>query len=234
MFTFSQLVDDLVSETKRPDLVSEISRFLNQTIRELHATPDRNATIFYEENFNEVSLTADTETGYTWEITNPTRFQKMAGVRFSSVYDSDGNPAWAELAATGPRMNHADWYYYRVGGTFVFSGYGGVDGVIDLGYYEFPRSLNYFASAARPATYDEDTGWTYHTDYNGTAELQETARGMVSNWLILRWNQIIAEGLRAKVYKRVSDDSRARTCYSLYQSLRQGLWTSETAQFYGG
>ena len=48
MTTFSQLVDSVVSETKRPDLVSEIATYLNQTIREVHFSADRNAALFAE------------------------------------------------------------------------------------------------------------------------------------------------------------------------------------------
>lgn len=231
MTTFSQLVDEMVSETKRHDLVSEISRYLNQTIRELHFSTDRNAIIFFPENFYEELLTPDVESGYTWEIPIPTHFQKMLGVKYSSVLDRDGNPVWAAETTPGRHLNQMDYYYYRVGGTFVFSGYGGVGSSIAIGYYEFPRGLKYKTAAARPATYDLESGWSYADDIN-TPELEAAARLLTTNWLLMRWPEVVAEGVRAKVYKRLSDTERARTSYSLYGSLRQGLWTSETAELY--
>lgn len=230
MTTFSQLVDEMVSETKRPDLVSEISRYVNQTIRELHFSADRNAALFYPENFREASLTATAEETFTWEIPNPTQFQKMAGVKFPNVYDRDGYPVWATETVPGRHLNQLDHFYYRVGGTFVFAGYGGIDGVIALAWYEFPRSLVYKSTAARPASYDPESGWSY-ADEVDDPELEEAARILTTNWLLMRWHDVVAEGVRAKVYKRLSDTERARTSYSMYGSLRQGLWTSETSQF---
>lgn len=233
MFTFSQLVDEMVSETKRPDLVSDIARYLNETIRELHFSEDRGAILFYAENFREELLDCDVETGMTWEIPEPTTFQKMAGVQYPFVFDDDNNARWAAETTPGRHLNGMTTFFYRTGKTFVFAGYGGLDTQIALGWYEFPRSLKYKAVAARPASFDIESGWTYADDIT-TAELELAAQELTTNWLILRWNDVVAEGLRAKIYKRLSDDSRSRTSYSMYQSLRHGLWTSETAELYGG
>lgn len=233
MFTFSQLVDDMVSETKRPDLVSEIARYVNQTARECHFSPDRNAAILYQENFQEELVTTAAESGETWEIPSPTRFQKMAAVRYPNVYDQDGNPVWAKETTPGRHLNDLDHFFYRVGSTFVFSGYGGLGATIALGWYEFPQSLTYKSAAARPASYDPESGWTY-ADAVNTPELEAAARLVTTNWLLMRWSDVISEGVRAKIYKRLSDTERARTSYSMYGSLRQGLWTSETAELFGG
>lgn len=231
MTTFSQLVDSLVSETKRPDLVSEIGRYLNQTIRELHFSSDKNAAIFYDSNFQEVLVTATAESGQQWELPNPTCFQKIAGVKYPNVYARDGD-VWADETTPGRHLSRLDYYFYRVGGSFVFSGYGGVGATIAIGYYEFPVSLKYKAEAARPATFDIESGWTY-ADGIDTDELKAAARYLTSNWLLERWEDVVSEGLRAKIYKRLSDTERARTCYSMYGSLRQGLVTSETAKVGG-
>lgn len=226
MHTFSQMVDEIVSETKRPDLVSEISRYLNETIREMHFTEDRGAILQFRENFHEALLTADSGSGFTWEIPSPTTFQKMLGVKYASQYDEDGNQVWAEETTPGRHLNSKDYFFYRVAGTFVFAGYGGLNSQVAIGWLEFPRSLKYKAVDARPAQFDIESGWTYASGIV-TEEAQLGARELVSNWILMRWADVVAEGLRAKVYKRLSDDSRARTCYSLYQSLRHGFWTSE-------
>lgn len=233
MFTFSQLVDDMVSETKRPDLVSEIARYVNQTVRECHFSPDRNAAILYQENFHEELVTAAAESGETWEIPSPTQDSRLGRRRWGSGLPPSSGTEWAKETTPGRHLNDLDHFFYRVGGTFVFSGYGGIGSAIALGWYEFPQSLTYKSAAARPASYDPESGWTY-ADAVNTPELEAAARLVTTNWLLMRWSDVISEGVRAKIYKRLSDTERARTSYSMYGSLRQGLWTSETAELFGG
>lgn len=232
MFTFSQMVDEIVSEVKRPDLATEVARYVNQTIRECHFTTDRQAAVFFRDNFNEVLLTADVEEGYSWQMPNLTTFQQMAGVKYPNKFDIHGDPVWAQSTTPGRHLNQLCYYYYQVGQEFVFSGYGGVDANIALGYFAFPSSLKYYTEANRPASYDPETGWTYHASVV-TAEDQEAARLVVTNWLLMRWSDVVSEGVRAKLFKRVSDTERARNCYSLYGQLRQGLITSEVADVGG-
>ncbi len=232
MFTFSQLVDELVSEVKRPDLISDIARYLNQTIRECHFSPDRNAAIFFKENFSESLVTATAEESFSWAQPNPTTFQKLTSVKYVSQTDRLGKSVWPRETIPGRHLNDLDYYYYQVGPSFVFGGYGGLSAQIALGWFEFPASLVYKSVATRPAQYDAETGWTYHVDIV-TDEDKEAARLVTSNWLLLRWNTVVAEGLRAKVYKRAADTERARTAYSLYAQLRQGLVTSEQADLGG-
>lgn len=234
MFTLSQLVDDLIAETGRPDMLVEATRYVNQTIREAHFTPDRKAATLFKGNFRESQLTATSETGFTWDVPNPATFQIMAAVQFPETFDSGGHAVWPREVTPGPHLRNTDYYFYRVGDTFAFSGYNGINALINLAYYEFPPSLKYYEEANRPATYDPVDGWSYHEDYDSTEELQLTARNLVTNWMILRWSDVISEGVRAKLYKRTSDTERARLCYSAYESLRQGLWTSETMQLYQG
>jgi hypothetical protein len=232
MFTFSQMVDEIISEVKRPDLISEICRYVNQTIRECHFSTDRQAAIFFKENFNELLLTATSESGQTWEVPNPTTFQKMAGVKFITQLDSAGFGIWANETVPGRHLNGLEHYFYQVGGSFVFSGYGGVGAQIGLGYFAFPPSLKYKAEAVRPATYDAESGWAYNPAIT-TDEDKEAARLVSTNWLLMRWSDVVSEGVRAKVFKRVSDTERARNCYSLYGQLRQGLMTSDLADVGG-
>ena len=232
MTTFSQLVDSVVAETKRPDLVSEVATYLNQTIREVHFSADRNAALLFHDNFRELLLVATSEAGFTWEIPNPGLFQAMQVVKYLSVYSRLGDDIYARGTVPGRHLADLEYYYYRVGGSFVFSGYGGANSQIAIGYYEFPRSLKYKSPAARAASYDPEDGWTYGEGIN-TPELEEGARLFSTNWLLLRWSDVLMEGVRAKVYKRLSDTERARTSYSLFGSLRQGLWTSEVAEVGG-
>jgi predicted secreted protein len=228
------MVDELVAEVRRPDMLTDTLRYLNQTVREAHFSTDRKAAILYRSNFAELQLTANVATGFSWNVTNPATFQGMSGVQYPETFDSDGYAVWPAEVMPGRHLRGKDHYYYRVGDTFVFSGYNGIGSLINLGFHQFPPSLKYYAIADRPATYDVEDGWSYHASYNSTDELKETARGLVTNWLIHRWADVISEGLRAKIYKRISDTERARLCYSAYESLRQGLWTSESTWVYQG
>lgn len=227
MTTFSQLVDRIVDETRRPDLLADISEYLNQTIRELHFTPEKGNAIPYRENLTEVQLTADSESAFAWDVPNPGTFQQMQAVRFDSLYSRDNVWTYVKEVVPGRQLANLETFYYRAGSRFIFSGYGGINSLISLAYYEYPRRLKYKTIANRYAQYDDELGWTYHDDWDATDELKLDARNLSSNWLLLRWDAVVSEGLRAKVYKRLSDDSRARTCYSLYSQLRQGLFTSE-------
>ncbi|MGL5935880.1 MAG: hypothetical protein ACRCZI_09700, partial [Cetobacterium sp.] len=85
------MVDEIISEVKRPDLTSEIPRYVNQTIRECHFSTDRQAAIFFKDNFNEALVTATVESGQIWEMPNPTTFQKIVGVKYPLQFDSFDN-----------------------------------------------------------------------------------------------------------------------------------------------
>lgn len=232
MTTFSQMVDEAVFESKRPDMLTEIATYLNQTIREVHFRPDLNAPLTYRENFKESQITADRADGMTWELPNPALFQRFAGIRFPNVWTRDGKQVWAPEKVPGPHVDPYSPFYYRIGSSIVFANYGGDLAKIDLGWFEFPNRLKYLPAAQRPAQYDDFEGWEYAPSVT-TPEQQAAAREQTSNWLLLRWHDVLMEGVRAKIYKRVSDDVRQRTSYSLYQQLRQGLWISETVELGG-
>lgn len=226
MTTFSQLVDKMVKETRRRDLLPEICDYLNQSIREVHFDPTGGGAIEFSENRKEALLTASTELSYVWEIPNPAIFQSEEAFEYQSIRTRLDERIFASYCPPGRALPGYDFPYYRAGGTFVFMNYGGVGGKIAASFFEYPNRLIYYAEADRPATYDPVNGWEYEESFN-TPELQEQARLLTSNWLLIRWDTVLEEALRAKVYKRVSDDPRARTAYSLYTSLRAGLITSE-------
>lgn len=228
MTTHSQLVDAIIRETHRPDLLSDISDYLNQTVRELHFTPEKGNAIFYQENLRESQLTANLEEGFVWQIPYPALFQGMQAVRYDSLFARDNKPVYSRELLPGRAMSNHEHYHYRAGDTYAFSGYGGLNSNISIAYYEYPRRLRYRVEAERLVQWDDDLGWvSYHADWDDTDELMLDARNLSSNWILVRWRDVVAEGLRAKVYKRLSDDGRARTSYSLYSQLRQGLFTSE-------
>jgi hypothetical protein len=262
MTTFSQLVDKMMAETKRPDLQTEIATYVNQTIRELHTDPSGKA-VFYDSNLQEAWVQANVEHGFAWEIPNVGTFQQLKAARYDSVclesgYNDDNYPDWpnphhhhhnhpyAKILKPGRGMNHHPHFCYRTQNLYIFSGYGGCNAGISLAWYEFPGILTYYPLGAfpndqppqtsnmRPAQYDAILGWTYDEPWANTPANQTLAQTLTTNWLLLRWPMVIEEGVRAKVYKRLSDDSRSKTAYSMYQQQRLGLYTSEVGDVEGG
>jgi hypothetical protein len=232
MTTFSQLIDNVLLETSRLDLLPHAISYLRQTIRECHLDPERNTAIFLWPNYAEDQVTADEESAYSWPIPDTTRFQGLQMVKYDSVFE-DGYNVYALPMVPGRAGNDQRRVYQQVGDQVIFRGYGGVGGIISLAYFEYPRSLKYYAEALRPATWDEESGYTYLPAYDLDDDTREAARGLTVNWLLERWDMVLEEGLRAKLYKRLSDTERARTCYSLYMSLRLGLQNSEQADLAG-
>ena len=235
MLTFSQLVDDIVSELRRSDLSTSIQDYLNQTIRELHSEPTKGNAVLFERNLIEDTLTADVDTGYEWQIPDGTRFQRLQTVRYSSLVDVNGGYVYPKKVRPGPITNDENYYFYQSGEYTQFWNYGGTNAVIDIAWYEYLPYLKYYASGARPATYDVVDGWTYY-DLTGSGSLdftlaanQATAVALVSNWMIQNYYHTIREGLRAKVYKRVGDTERAKLAFSLYSSMRKAMYTNERA-----
>jgi hypothetical protein len=227
MATFSQLVDAIVIETNRPDLTTIIASYLNQTIRECHFYPSNNAALLYRENLRELRLTSNVESGFTWAIPDEQLFQAMGAVKYESIYCRDDITRYPPEKVPGRGMVNLERFFYRAGNQYFFAGYGGLNGNIALAYYEYPRRLKYYVSGNRPALYDDDYGWTYAAPFVNTDELKLAGRNFTANWLLIRWSDVVAEGVRAKVYKRLADTERARTCFSLYTQLRMGLATSE-------
>ena len=233
MTTFSQLIDAMVLETKRADLRTEMSSYLNQTLRELHFDPERGGAHLFRDNLTETLITSAVESGLTWDIPSPQNFQAMLAVEYQSMMTNQGDRVFAVERLPGRGVTNEDYWFYRAGVTYAFTGNGGIGSLVALAYYEYPRNLKYYAAAVRPATYDQDLGWTYAAEFDTSDELRLAARNFVTNWLLMRWGDVITEGLRAKIYKRVSDTERARTCYSLYSTLRKGLVSSESADLSG-
>ena len=228
MTTFSQLVDEMVRETKRQDLVTDIAKYLNQTIRELHMEPQRGNAVFYRQNRKEAVVTANVDSGQVWEIPNSPRFQGVEAVQFMSVYTDSENPYVKEFSP-GVNLARSTFGYYRVGDFFCFKGYGGLNSKIGISWFEFVQAHKYYVPGLNPALYDIEDGWSYLPAFDVDDTTRERARTLTSNWMLLRWKPVIEEGLRAKIYKRLSDESRARTSYSMYTTLRQGLYSSEVA-----
>jgi hypothetical protein len=227
MTTFSQLVDKMVLECKRPDMVAEIATYLNQTIRELHAHPQTGGIIFYADNLKEDRVTVVTSDGtYAWQGIKPGVYQGGLRARYDAVWQ-DNQPVWPREVTPGRHMEQHKHRFYRSGQQIFFTGCGGVGSTISLLWYEYPPSLTYGVTGTRPAILGVDGTWTYAPAYDTDETTRAVARDLVTNWLLLRWSMVLEEGIRAKVYKRVADTERAATSYSMYSAQRMNVFTGE-------
>jgi hypothetical protein len=228
MTTFSQLVDSILLETRRPDLKAEVIRYANQSIRECFFEPERNTVVFMRSAYREALVIPTVDTGASWDVPNPGVFQGVGAVRYDSV-----GGVYAKMLNPGKRFDSEQYVFQHAGDRLVFKGYGGVGGRILIAYYEFCRAHKYYEVAERPASYDVDLGWSYLPAFDIDETTRMTARIMVTNWLLMGWNTVLEEGLRAKIYKRLSDDARQRVSYSLWMQQRKGIISTEQAELVG-
>ena len=70
--------------------------------------------------------------------------------------------------------------------------------------------------------------FTYLPAYDVDDTTRENAHLLITNWLLIRWEELIKEGVRAKLYKRVADQVRMRAAYSAFESARVAMGAAET------
>lgn len=232
MITHSQMVDNIAGSTARVNMISTISQFLNQAVREVHSDKDGNSVLF-DRNLVEDQITATSDSGQTW--TPPASMQALLTVSYPDIVNYDNDIVYPKFLKPGPRINDLDYFYYRAGSYFVFSGYGATGNRINLAYYAYPGRLKYYAAGARPAEYDDIDGWTYYDlsgdgglDYTASAANQELARNLTTNWLLTDWEDVLSWATAANVYTR-AQDPRAAVHFAKYKELKQTLYTAEGA-----
>lgn len=227
MTTLSQIVNEIVSEILRPDMIPQLTTFVNLTIRELHTDPKSGLAIGFAENLTEVQLTASQDTGYVYEIPNPELLQFVEAVWFrrGGRLAELRKPSTINQYMASAVLPAA---YYRTGPAIAFAGYGGTGGIIDVALSYYPRGLKYYPSGA-PAVWNEDTeSWNYAPAYDSTPELQAQARRLCTNWIMARHKELVKQGAIAKFYARAKDTDRARLAYSLYEQIRPGFVSAES------
>lgn len=225
MTTFSVMVDELAAEAVRPDMRAVLATYVNQTIRDVHFRPQTNMPVNYDANRFEETLVAATDSPVLWALPSVTRFQDLESVycREYRRYLVRKNPSVALKESNEP---FAELYWYRTGPSIAFSGI--VTGLhLDLSYFMFPQTLVYRASADRLIRYDPATD-SYVLIAGGGAP-SESQLALETNWLLQRWEHVIREGARAKLYKRLGDDVRTRMAFSSFESMRTAIWNTEAS-----
>lgn len=226
MTTYSQLVDRLVIESRRPDMRPNIESYVNQTIRELHIMPNSGAALLFKSNMIELEITADVDDGFIWSFPRPQSFQAIETV----FYNTPQKHATERIPSTIHmflNQINGKYYYYRTGDGIAMSGYGGIGSLIKIAYFEFPRRLVYFPLADRPVQWNEaDETWVYK-DGIVTEQQKLEALQKCTNWMLFRWEDIVKQGAFSKTAAFLANYDRARLAYSLYESLRPGLHLAE-------
>jgi hypothetical protein len=131
----------------------------------------------------------------------------------------------------------APYSVYRSGDNYVFNGYGGAGATIQLAYYEYPRRLKYYKNdTTRPAMYDEDLeSWSYQAPYSADIAPNNKAKAqdLTTNWILMRWEDLVLAGVRAKAYSRAGDQDRSRAAYSIFENSRSTFIAAESMEFIG-
>jgi hypothetical protein len=224
MTTFSQLVDDVVTELLRPDLKTAIAAYTNQTIRELHFKPGSNVPVKYDANRFEDELTITTDGSWSWAIPSATRFQDVEAIYLDYIgrYVERRNPRIALEVSYEP---YADLYWYRSGPSISIAGVrDGWTGKIS--YFMYAQTFAYKTVSQRVVVYDADTdSYKFRDGTPGTPTEEQLDRETC--WLLQRWADTVKEGVRAKAWKRLADGDRARMAYSSFESMRDAVWGTE-------
>lgn len=227
--TFSSLIDTCMARANRFDRLNDIISYARLTVREIQALGQ------FQQDVIEDQISGVTVDPYVW--VTPAPFRAMLSVQYAGISDEQGNPIYAKYRELGKGQLREEYFYYRSGDSHVFVGHGGRAGgsiAINIAYLEYSRSFKYFAVASdRPAVYDDVTeSWTYEASYDLNDTTRETARRLVSNWVLFNWFDVLVEGTLAKVYKLV-DDSRAGASFSFFERQKKVIQSGETTAYTG-
>lgn len=228
MYTFSQMIDGLIAELNRPDQKVVMSNALNQTIRELHFSSEH-YPIGFSENLVEEVLTADVDEGFVYPLTDPRLYQAMESVFYPQVgqYATMRRPN--NIRTFVSEIGGQQYGWYRTGDSIAYSNYGGDGAEIWIAWFMYCPRLIYYPAGSRPCEWDEAIqDFTFSPAYDSTPELQAQALSLCTNWLIQRWWDTLASGVRAKTWARLGDEVRSKTAYSLFENQRPNLVNAET------
>ena len=218
MTTFSQLVDRIATEVTRPDMKEKLPSYLNQSIREMFEHQVTKQQLWYDDQRQEeriaISSLSDISNSFVWPLENPTRFQNVEAVYYESIrsYVRRGDPRTC-LARNDFDVNDK-YFWYRVGTSLVFANPGAIGSFVKVSWFDYPRYLAYQSPLTRDVVYNlaEDS---YVVSPGAPVDAMEKA----TNWLLQRHTEALAEGMRAKAYKRMDDD-RQRTHFAQYEAAR--------------
>lgn len=222
---FSELVDEIVKTTGKINRQTDIASYINASVRECAVLKT-----FYRDQM-ETQLTIPAEP-FIW--TYPSNFRGIQAAKLPADFaNAQQHDIYFKSSVPGRRQQDLNYFYYGIQDAIVFSG-GSTGSLIDIAWFRYPWPLNYYAVGSRPAVYDQEeeikgnNPWTYLPEYDTDDTQRELARELVSNWLLLRWKDLIREGANSKLF-RLQDESegKSRGTFGLYKNLQQDLMRVE-------
>jgi hypothetical protein len=217
--TFSGAVDEAINRSGRRDRTADIVSYVRSTLRECTVLKGN----IFKSDHRELSLTVDASP-FIWNL--PTEFRQLLIVEYP-YWTSRGDVIVPDEVPLGHRRDPSGYWFYRTIDSLVFNGIAVGDST-KIAYASYQKAVPYYEVANRPARFDLETdSWIYHANYTGSDTLNETARGLVTNWLLFRWFDLIVEGTLAKLYKTVGDP-RSTSSYALYKQYQNDLLSGES------
>lgn len=208
---FSELVDDIVSASGRPDMREDVIDYANTIIRKIHAKA------LWDRNFKSIAVgNPNPREGYLrWTRSNDVQVIRTIHIPEKDVY--------LTYQRVGRHLKRQRDYYYAEGNDIIMVS----DGICNatIGYYRRPTRFKYYTPDQRPAVFDCVTEkWTYlvpHSQGDYTHELfrdedQFFARRAVADWIIHEYPDAIKAGVLNYIYSQVGDD-QARSQYAIFK-----------------
>lgn len=228
MTTFSQIIDDLRVEMTRPDLTESMRAYANQTVRQLHFSPGaREMPLLLGSNRVEDQIDVESSP-HLWTVPSVARFQLLeaAWAPARNTYLVERDPTVSRDRGINNFASRD--YWYRTGSQIAFSGVV-VGEKLDLSYFEYPRSLRYYLPANRPVIWNyENEEFEFHQDYDIDDDTRAIALSLCTHWVLQRWEEAVKQGVRAKVYSRLGEESRAKIAYSAFETERNEFQGAES------
>lgn len=231
---FSELVDDVVRRTNRPDFLLDIVKYANSVIRTVH-----HCEVFYRD-LKEVEVIVNDGMGdnpqtYVWD--RPADFRLLSTVKYLGHW-LNPKESFPPNIPPGIGQSNRDRFYYAVGDKFVFYDKLGINR-IGISYLTKPKTFKYYPENERPAVYNRVDGtWKYlvvnpdgtksYVDTLGDPALELAAQDLVADWLIRDYDDMLSSGISTKIFS-ILQDPRNKVEYSTF---KEALRYARTAEKY--
>lgn len=214
---FSELVDEVIRDTKRGSDLLQVVDLANSTIRECQ--------VFHGAAFvrDLLEIIATTATANPYIFTKPVRWRKLQALQFAA------DASFPPLVAPGQIITGKTQYFYAASTYFSIFG-AGDNAILNIAYYRYSRRFKYYTGltgAERPAVYDREAEtYSYDAAFDVSDTTRENARDLTAHWLLEDWYNMIKTGVAAKVFARAGDDS-SKVAFATYKSQQNDLLMGE-------
>lgn len=211
---FSELVDRAVHLSGRPDSLTDIVYYANETMRDMSKRED------WDDDSCEATYDVPQDgTVAGWvPPEGRERFRREEYI----CYDR-GSSCECEPTRVRPsrRLKRLKDYYYVTKNTFFFNG---AKSTVDIYYYAYQPWLRYYPKGQRPAEMVDQVEQA--TEWNTQ---DADVIDLVSNWFLERHNHVVLKGTLARFYADKADP-RQQVAYSAYEQGITHMIRSEGVQ----